>query len=335
MCRLLLFLLCAGAWAQSDPNPLQILERVANKYKNLDSFVMIGAATRPVSPDGVAQVKVQRAYISRRLVPDDAPLPFIDAAARYKDDPEPAFLIFREIADRVAGAKLLRGETAILGGRSRPCDVLSVHYQDKARNSAGEPVVYWIERETGTVWKLQFSERRASDVWQWTVTLDTSSENEPPPSWAMVPAKMVTKENTHLIGRDAPEITGRTLDGSLFTLSKLRGKVVVLDFWATHCGYCSEEMADLEHLKASFAGQGVEIVGINEEDPERAKRWLAERRRTLPVVFIAPETGFKAYAVDSLPTTLIIDREGKVIRHWIEFASGAKIRRVIETLTAR
>lgn len=329
------FLLCACAWAQSATSDLQILERVATKYKNLDSFVMVGVATRPVSPDGVAQVKVQRAYISRRLVPEDAPLPFVDAAARYRDDPEPAFLIFREIADRVAGVKLLRSETAVLGGRSRPCDVLSVLYEDKARNSASEPVVYWIEHETGTVWKLQFSERRASDVWRWTVTLDQSSENEAPPAWAMAPTKMVTKEDTRLVGSDAPEISGRTLDGSLFTLSKLRGKVVILDFWATYCGYCSEEMADLEELKTSFAGRGVEIVGVNQEVPELAKHWLAERKRTLPVVMIAPETGFKAYAVDSLPTSVVIDREGKVVKQWTEFVSGAKVRRLIESLTSQ
>ena len=98
------FLFCACLWAQSDSSALEILERVSTKYKNLDSFVMIGEATRPEPAGGVARLKVQRAYISRRLVPEDAPLPFIAAAARYKDDPEPAFLIFREISDRVAGA---------------------------------------------------------------------------------------------------------------------------------------------------------------------------------------------------------------------------------------
>ena len=329
------FLLCACARAQSDGNALQILERVGAKYKSLDSLVIVGSATRPVLTGGVAQVKVQRAYISRRLVPDDAPLPFIDAAARYKDDPEPAFLIFREIADRVAGVTLLRSEEAVLGGRSRPCDVLSVWYEDKARNSAGEPVAYWIERETGTVWKLEFSERRATDVWRWTVVLDQSSENETPPSWAMKPTKMVTREDSRLVGSDAPEITGRTLGGHPFTLSQLRGKVVVLDFWGTYCGYCSEEMEDLEQVKASFAADEVEIVGINEEAPELAKRWLSERKRNLPQVLVARETAFKEYRVDSLPTTVVIDREGKVAKQWIEFASGPKVRRAIETLMRR
>ena len=329
------FLLCACASAQSNSDALQILQRVATKYKNLDSFVIIGTATRPLSPDGVARVKVQRAYVSRRLVPDGAPLPFIDAAARYRDDPEPAFLIFREVADQVAAAHLLRSETAVFAGRSRLCDVLSVRYEDKPRTSAGEPVVYWIERDTSTIWKLQFSERRASDIWRWTVTLDQSSENEPPPPWAMAPTKMVTKEDTRLVGSDAPEIHGHTLDGTEFTLSKLRGKIVVLDFWATHCGYCSEEMADFEELKTGFAGRGVEIVGVNQEDPQLAKRWMAERKRTLPVVSVAPETGFQAYAVDSFPTSVVIDRQGKVVKQWIEFVSGPKVRRFLESLTAR
>ncbi len=84
-----------------------------------------------MSPDGVAQVKVQRAYISRRLVPEDAPLPFVDAAASYRDGPEPGFLIFREIADHVAGVKLMRSETTVLGGRSRRCDVLSVRDEEQ------------------------------------------------------------------------------------------------------------------------------------------------------------------------------------------------------------
>ncbi len=329
------FLLCAWGWAQSTPSDLRLLGRVATKYKNLDSYVMIGVATRPVAPDGVAQVKVQRAYISRRLVPEDAPLPFVDASARYRDDPEPAFLIFREIGDRVAGVKLLRSETAELGGRPRVCDVLSVQYEDQSRNSANEPVVYWIEQETDTIWKLQFSERRAAGVWRWTVVLDQSSENEAPPGWAMVPTKMVTKENTRLVGRDAPEIGGRMQDGSEFRLSKLRGQVVVLDFWATYCGYCSEEMADLEGLLREFGGRGVVILGVNQEDPEVAKRWLAERKRTLPVVMIAPASGFKEYAVDTLPTSVVIDRDGKVVKQWTEFVSGQKVRRLIATLLSR
>ena len=79
----------------------------------------------------------------------------------------------------------------------------------------------------------------------------------------------------------------------------------------------------------------MEVVGVNEEEPELAKRWLAERKRTLPVVSVVPGTGFKAYGVDSLPTTVVIDRQGKVVKQWIEFASGPKVRRVIETLTAR
>jgi peroxiredoxin len=330
-----LVLLCGCARAQSDAQAFQILERVATKYKSLDSFVMIGSAKRPVLAGGVADVKVQRAYISRHLVPEDAPLPFIDAAARYRDDPEPAFLIFREIADRVACAKLLRSEAAMLGGRPRRCDILAVRYEDKARNSGGEPVVYWIEHETGTIWKLEFSERRGSDTWRWTVTLDQSSENEPPPSWAMKPTKMVTREDSRLVGSEAPEIRGRTLAGDSFTLSQLRGKVVVLDFWATYCGYCSEQMEDLEQLRASFAADEIEIVSINEEEPELAKRWLAERRRTLPLVLVTRETAFRAYHVESLPTTVVIDREGKVVKHWIEFASGPKVRRAVETLKGR
>jgi peroxiredoxin len=143
---------------------------------------------------------------------------------------------------------------------------------------------------------------------------------------------MVGKERTFLIGREAPDVKGQSLTGESFRLSQLKGAVVVLDFWATWCGPCSEEMAALERLKASLSNTGVEIWSVTEDDPKAVKRWFEERRRTLPTTIIPRKTAFRSYNVDSLPQIAIINRKGIVANHWDGLKNEKDLRRAIEAL---
>ncbi len=104
----------------------------------------------------------------------------------------------------------------------------------------------------------------------------------------------------------------KTLDGATQSLAALRGRVVVLNFWATWCGPCREEMVLVERLRDELKSQGVEILGVTDEQPEAARRWLADRKRSLPTLIDAERTLFRHYAIESIPVLIIIRRDGKV-----------------------
>lgn len=140
------------------------------------------------------------------------------------------------------------------------------------------------------------------------------------------------KERPALVGHQAPNVIGNSLTGKPFRLSKLNGDVVVLDFWATWCGPCAEEMASLERLQSTLAGEKVQIWGITESKSDDAKRWMVEHKRGLPTAVVSPETAFRAYHVDSLPQIVIIDRNGAVVNHWAGLKREADLRQVIEKL---
>lgn len=86
---------------------------------------------------------------------------------------------------------------------------------------------------------MQFSEvdpfSKTGELVPWTVIWDSWVENQPPPGWLVEIGKtmLAAKQQTELVGHTAPEVSGRTLAGESFQLSHERGRVVVLDFWAT------------------------------------------------------------------------------------------------------
>jgi peroxiredoxin len=250
--------------------------------------------------------------------------------------PGPVFS-FDEIASRVTDAKVLGTEVI----DRHPCDVVEVQYEDATRNPNHEPTRYWIDQSTRIVWKMQFSERdvlsKTDEPVRWTVVWDSWTVNQPPPSWLLGAGKtlLAAKEKTTLAGKHAPKVSGRTINGSPFELSKLKGSVVVLDFWATWCGPCAEEMAALERLKASLSGKAVEIWSVTEDGPANVRRWLAERKRTLPTALIPRNTAFRSYRVDSLPQIAIIDQNGLVAHQWVGLKKEGDLRKEIETLLAR
>jgi thiol-disulfide isomerase/thioredoxin len=113
----------------------------------------------------------------------------------------------------------------------------------------------------------------------------------------------------------APAIVGKTAEGKAFDLKDYKGKVVLLNFWATWCGPCRMEMPELIEIQKKYADKGFTIVGMaEEEDPKKVKDFAATMGLSYPQVMVAQEMA-EAYGVNSLPTTFLIDKNGKVIVH--------------------
>jgi peroxiredoxin len=103
-------------------------------------------------------------------------------------------------------------------------------------------------------------------------------------------------------------------DGTNINTEKLRGKVVFLNFWATWCGPCREEMPSMEALYRRFKDRGLQILAVNvQESPRQAAAFMDQWGLTFPVALDSRGNVGNTYGVMAIPTTYIINQEGEII----------------------
>ncbi|HHB91114.1 MAG TPA: TlpA family protein disulfide reductase [Anaerolineae bacterium] len=137
--------------------------------------------------------------------------------------------------------------------------------------------------------------------------------------WARVPAGVaaIPSQNIPLKGHPAPDFTLQTPEGESLSLADLRGKAVVLNFWATWCPPCRAEMPELQAAWEAYGAGGLVVLGVNQaEDAATVQAYLDELGLTFPVVLDTQYEAASLYSVNSLPTTYFIDREG-IIRDFV------------------
>jgi len=101
--------------------------------------------------------------------------------------------------------------------------------------------------------------------------------------------------------------------GENLRLSEYRGDVVMINFWATWCGPCRQEMPLLEEIYQRYNKLGFTLLGVNvEEHSNDADRFLAETPVSFPILFDPSNEVSKQYGVSAMPSTVIVDREGNV-----------------------
>jgi peroxiredoxin len=116
-------------------------------------------------------------------------------------------------------------------------------------------------------------------------------------------------------GEPAPDCRLQDLRGSTVKLSDLRGKVVVVHFWATWCPHCLSEMPLLQKLEARLRYEGVQILAVNLGEPRRkVERYAREMALSFPILLDARGKAAQAFGVTGLPATVIVDREGRILR---------------------
>ncbi len=106
------------------------------------------------------------------------------------------------------------------------------------------------------------------------------------------------------------------LDGKPVSLADFKGKVVVLDFWATWCAPCRDEIPGFVELQKQFGDRGLVVVGVSldEEGAPFVQKFVRQHGVSYPVVLGSREVVAAYDGVDALPTTFIIDREGKIVK---------------------
>ncbi len=115
-------------------------------------------------------------------------------------------------------------------------------------------------------------------------------------------------------GMTPPEFSGMTAAGRRVSLGSLRGRVVLLNFWATWCRECRPEMSAFEGLHRDFTAQGLTVLGINVREGRQAvQNYAKELGLTFPFLLDSKGEIHASYGVIGLPTTFLIGRDGRTV----------------------
>lgn len=115
-----------------------------------------------------------------------------------------------------------------------------------------------------------------------------------------------------LIDQPAPAIEGETVDGKKISLADYKGKVVLINFWATWCGPCKQELPTLVALKKKYGAQGLEIIGlVSNDNLKNATDYAKDNQMDWPQLTATPEIG-SLYGINAIPASFVVDRKGQI-----------------------
>ena len=124
---------------------------------------------------------------------------------------------------------------------------------------------------------------------------------------------LVSTAGASSISGKAPEFTLKSRGGQNVRLSDYRGQVLLINFWASWCGPCRQEMPLLEDLYKRYSKLGFTILGVNvDTDSTKANNYLKDMSVTFPILYDTSNAVSKSYKVNAMPTTVIVDRNGNM-----------------------
>jgi len=142
---------------------------------------------------------------------------------------------------------------------------------------------------------------------QMQVSLDT-------PAYKVAMAKLVADDER----RQHADFILTDLQGKTWELKNLRGKVVLVNFWATWCPPCRKEMPDLELLQQRFRDQGFVVLAISDEEQGKVRPFITERKITYPVLLDPGRKVNDLFQVEGIPKSFVYDRDGKLVAQSID-----------------
>jgi peroxiredoxin len=112
-------------------------------------------------------------------------------------------------------------------------------------------------------------------------------------------------------------------------LRELKGKVVLVNFWATWCPPCRKEMPDLETLWQEFRGKGLVVLAISDEERGKVEPFIAEKKYSFPVLLDEGRKVGEMMKVEGIPKTFIYDREGRLAAQSIDMRTRTQFLRML------
>ena len=207
---------------------------------------------------------------------------------------------FDQIDRHVRGAAIAREERYIQQGKPVAIVIVRVMRDEWPEGTlpGAQYAMYRIDQKTFEVYKVSTYAGSTTETAFYSV--------EPP-------APGMNSEAVSMIGMEAPDFTLSDPSGGTVHLRDLRGKVVVVDFWATWCGPCRELMPHIQKMHEQLAAKGLAILGLDVgEDAATVAKFAKQQSYTFPLLLDAEPQIASRYFVQSYPTTFVIDRAGRI-----------------------
>lgn len=259
---------------------------------------------------------------------------------------------YAQLTAELSSLTLLPDEPLTVEGRQIPCYVLSLV---RGVGSNKDNTRYWIDRERYLV--LRESTEQTSGIGTDSVMsslhlvnflsaainqrVANSAFSYTPPKGAIEinrldPESLASKRNAPVnrIGQAAPNFTLTDLNGAKVSLQSLRGKAVLLNFWASWCGPCVAEMPHLERLHREYKNKGVIILGVDDEEAEVAQGYLKRHGYTFNTLIDAEKQVSRLYRISAIPQSYFITKDGKIADYALGTRRESELRDGIEKALA-
>lgn len=260
---------------------------------------------------------------------------------------------FGKLPDSAQSARLLGEGSVKANGKSAQCYIIQLHWRPKSGQpeiTKGNEETIWVDKSSGLVLRADFNivteagprtvvmsvhgkkvrrtfdanEGSANAIQRWSTTFTAYDLNGPTPTWLHSMKERSQNQardlSARMTGRMAPEFMLEELGGKSVSLSGLRGRIVLLNFWDTWCAPCKREESVLKELGKEWGPGSLAILRITDQSPGEVRQFQQRTGESFPTL-VNGEGVYNEYQATDAPTIVVINRAGKIAAYHVGFLS--------------